>query len=348
MIEPEANPPLPPPPSTKTTVIRGDQEVKSVTFVTEDDGRWFRLLNSLIDSGVWGQLSRPEKSVLPVIARHRRDSDGTSLPSLEVLMEHAGESRASVYRATAKLLERGLIEKTTHGAWIVFPGRPFAGRGKRPSDLTPETPRWRPSRPGDDPSHPRDKPSQAGDSRFRDLDRDVGDTAAPTDQAGGDGGGDLVELVSRAQKQLSRDEVLAMLRRHPAQAIRDAIDNALLDRSRNNIRKDFRRHCWNTLKHGYGLFGELRRRREQEQMDAMATRLHALVQPLMTPEHLGLFSAAWLPRNCPQLNPGHLVRAGAVSEAELAMGGQDVLELLIGRAERVLAERDRTPAGRAP
>ncbi len=298
-----------------TTVIRGDQPVLHVTFAQPDDGRWFRLLNSLIDSGAWGRLSDSACRTLVVLARHA-SADGTSLPSLATLKEQAGLSKSAVYEALKELAagDRPLIRKIPTGrAWELFPGRPFARRGLpgrgTPTPTTPASgrPFLSPQSATVDPpadgrgcqsagagaeSAQPDRKSATADLLLRPdldlvVDRSVFDESG--DVGVGDDVGGVDEEAARRLQQIGvkRVAISDLVRRNGAEAVLTALANTEYKVGVRQIKTTPRQYFFNSLSNRYPLFAEVER--QQAALDA-AKALCAKVSPHMTKADLQLIT----------------------------------------------------------
>lgn len=118
--------------SEHTTIIRTDYE--PTIIVQQDDGRWFRALNWLNDSGIWAALPPTHKAVMWPLHRHR-GPDGLMVQPLSLIGREAGLGRSATYEAIQGLLAHpaGLLAR--HGSvFIVMPGRTFAGRPSATAD----------------------------------------------------------------------------------------------------------------------------------------------------------------------------------------------------------------------
>lgn len=119
-----------------------DQRVDITIAPIENDGRWFRVLNWLIDSGVWASLSDHARSMLTVLMRHRGADglvrfDPRAVPSpIEYMGWQAGLSRSGAYRALTILREHptGLLAVVAPQVWEPLPNRQWAGRSADPPD----------------------------------------------------------------------------------------------------------------------------------------------------------------------------------------------------------------------
>lgn len=302
MIDPVSNQPAPaaPAPQQHTTVITGDQPVAQVIFAAPaDDGRWFRLLNSLIDSGAWGRLSDSACRTLVVLARHA-SADGTSLPAMATLMAQSGLSKSATYEALKELAagDRPLIRKIPTGrAWELFPGRPFARRGRPGREAAERTPP--PGRPflsaGADPpdggeSAGADKQSAAAEKESATADvllrRQTQDVVVDTfDDDDVD-----AELVRRLEQiGIRRGDVPDLVRRHGLRSVETAAANTEWKRDAREIRTTPRQYFFTALKSGFPLFAEVERKQQREtQAEEAARLLCRTVRPLLNEQQLAL------------------------------------------------------------
>lgn len=271
-----------------TTVIRSDQEVASVTFAPRDDGRWFRILNSVIDRGEWAALSNAARNVLVVLARYA-GQDGTSFPDAAALKSASGLSRSAIYEALGELERNAeLIGRGPGGrGWVIFPGRTFATRAPhaaRDVGRSPSAPadslhelRRRQSARLDESSATVDKSSAPADSpsELR-LRQDVVDRvlSVPT------GGGAMEEtddddefkraLIQRliSEGRFARIDAERFVEAHGEKQASDALENALYEHRHGRIRKSIRAACWHFATRGMPLFdhvaSELEARRATE------------------------------------------------------------------------------------
>lgn len=112
------------------TCISSDAPVE-IRIDAADDGTWFRVLNWLIDSGVWASLARSEMSLLGVLLRHR-NQDGLVLGlSIDHLARLAGLKRSQAYASLAALASHpaGLLaHDKRRSLFEPLPGRCWATR----------------------------------------------------------------------------------------------------------------------------------------------------------------------------------------------------------------------------
>lgn len=112
------------------TCISSDAPVE-IRIDGADDGTWFRVLNWLIDSGVWASLARSEMAVLGVLLRHR-NQDGLVLGlSIDHIARLAGLKRSQAYASLAALASHpaGLLaHDKRRSLFEPLPGRCWATR----------------------------------------------------------------------------------------------------------------------------------------------------------------------------------------------------------------------------
>jgi len=255
----------------RTTIIRSDQEVASVTFAPRDDGRWFRILNSVIDRGEWAALSNAARNVLVVLARYA-GQDGTSFPDTAALKASSGLSRSAIYEALGELERNAeLIGRGPGGrGWVIFPGRTFAmrapqapGAGARhqsaPADSLHEL-RRRQSATADEESATADKLSAPADSpsgfRLRQEDIVVVDHCS-TPATGPNDDDELKRgLIERliSEGRFGRIDAERFVETHGEKQAADALENALYEHRHGRIRKSIRAACWHFATRGMPLF----------------------------------------------------------------------------------------------
>jgi hypothetical protein len=335
-----------------TTVINSDQAVVEVRFAEPagvDDGTWFRVLNSFVDSGALAGLSPSATKVFLVLLRHAA-RDRSSLPSREAIMRLADVSKSQLSFAIAELEARGdlprdverryaklgrrpvrLIRRLPHGAWEVFPDRPFAGRKDtppppgKPPDSGPWENRTSTDRGVEDPVEATGNPArivEKPDLLLRRRDRDVD---------GGDGG--VAALVAKSRGQLSERDVRAMLAKgHSLEAIGDAIANALWKQPKG-LRTNVRAYTWHCLSQGYGLFSEVREARTKKAARPPAEQLLDIMRPRLAqadPATRDLLSNAFG-------DAAMTIARGGVTPAELVkLGADEVFDLVVKRARERL------------
>lgn len=289
-----------PAPPEHTTVIHSDQQIASVTFV-EEDGRWFKVLNSVIDSGEWASLSDAARNVLIVLARHA-NSEGSSSPSLASLMHCSGLSRPGVYKALkelsagSKLIARSEVTK----AYGLFPGRPFASRKRSANPEKAPAPvstpvdhlheqRRKLSTPVDGVSTRVDKLSTPVDPLLiqekREEDEDVGGIArrVASVESDDDGRGDAARrLVSEAR--MADSEARNFIDRFGPQRCIDALENALYRKRSGTLKGTLKGYCWTSAREGYGLFTEVQQERQNAEFDRCARLLSETLNLHLTRE----------------------------------------------------------------
>lgn len=274
-----------------TTVIRSDQQVASVTFAPRDDGRWFRILNSVIDRGEWAALSNAARNVLVVLARYA-GQDGTSFPDAAALKSASGLSRSAIYEALGELERNAeLIGRGPGGrGWVIFPGRTFATRAPQAGARSPSAPadslhelRRRKSARLDEPSATVDESSAPADSpsefRLRQEDIVVVDHCStpaeiPTDDDEFKRG--LIErLISEGR--FGRMDAQRFVETHGEKQAADALENALYEHRHGRIRKSIRAACWHFATRGMPLFEHVAKELDARQAVDAARELREIL-----------------------------------------------------------------------
>lgn len=116
-----------------------------ITIETGDchDGRWFRVLNAMIDDGTAASLRGDALLVLLTHLR-LRESDGRSRITIDELATRLNRHRATIFRAHDQLAAHQPILLLRHAdaLWEPLPGRHFAGRhsGDPPDSRSAATP----------------------------------------------------------------------------------------------------------------------------------------------------------------------------------------------------------------
>lgn len=100
-------------------------------FAEDDDGTWFRLINSLITSGLWATLRNETRAVLPVLSHLGRENGTALIDNNSILLSLAGVSESGWDRARREMLQHQLIEQVRPGCYRLFPGRPVWNRTPR-------------------------------------------------------------------------------------------------------------------------------------------------------------------------------------------------------------------------
>ncbi|MEM8875686.1 MAG: hypothetical protein AAGD32_15680 [Planctomycetota bacterium] len=117
-VDPEYVDPDIPEPETHRTYIESDQPV---VFMTADEAgtkssRWFRVMHSLIDTGMWAQMGPSARAVYLPLAKKAAFSETyvceVSYPELSKL---SGISVRQCYRGIADLKAMQLVAQTRHG-----------------------------------------------------------------------------------------------------------------------------------------------------------------------------------------------------------------------------------------
>ena len=274
-----------------TTVIRSEQAVASVTFAPSEDGRWFRMLNSVVDRGEWASLTNAARNVLIVLARHA-GPDGTSCPGTAAIRSASGLSKSAVYEALAELeREAGLIERDAGGrGYLLFPHRPFAARtgnrqprsGESATAESLHEQRRRLSATADQKSATADKLSATADSPKSKRDLEGDEEGAPRkNQTENDGGGgdDFKAAMKRltGEADMSADEASRFLERFGLSMAVDSLDNALWRKRAGKLSGPVKAYAWHAAQKGYGPFREVRAEREAAEVDAAARELKGIL-----------------------------------------------------------------------
>lgn len=128
-------------PSRHTTTITSDSPVR-VEVHTECDGRWFKLLNWLVDGGIVAELHAAAISLLLVYSRFA-DHAGLSAPADADVLRLSGLSKSGFHKARAELVGHpaGLLRRAG-SAWAVCPGRPFRGLQGVSTPVDKRPPPW--------------------------------------------------------------------------------------------------------------------------------------------------------------------------------------------------------------
>jgi len=272
-----------------TTVIRSEQAVASVTFAPSEDGRWFRMLNSVVDRGEWASLTNAARNVLIVLARHA-GPDGTSCPGTAAIRSASGLSKSAVYEALAELeREAGLIERDAGGrGYLLFPHRPFAARtgnrqprsGESATAESLHEQRRRLSATADQKSATADKLSATADSPKSKRDLEGDEEGAPREnQTGNGGGGEISEALKRLTDDggMSPDEARGFVARFGAAMAVDSLDNALWRKRAGKLSGPVKAYAWHAAQKGYGPFREVRAERESAEAEAAARELKSIL-----------------------------------------------------------------------
>lgn len=294
-------------PREHTTVIRSEQAVASVTFAEPDDGRWFRVLNSVIDRGEWASLTGAGRNVLIVLARHA-GQDGTSCPDSAALRQASGLSKSALYEALGELERKAeLIRRGPGGrGWVLFPRRPFATRKPQPPSqpgvLGQSAPadslhdlRRRRSAPADLESATADTQSAPADSPFDETEtRDIVNSAprvrphpaAPKTSIDDDDEVSVAEAAERliAEGGFNRKESERFLDRHGVGLAMDSLENALAEKRSGKIRKSVKAACWYFAGRGFALFDHVAKERESRVAAVAARALKGILDEHLAPE----------------------------------------------------------------
>ncbi len=127
-----------------TTTIHTETAPTKITVELGGDGRWFKVLNDLIDDGTAAALKGDGLLLLLIHLRHR-GPDGFSRLTIDDLCRHSQRHRSTVFRAhdqlqTAKPM---LLKRVGDAIWEPFPGREFMGKRSQscdPPSRSPATP----------------------------------------------------------------------------------------------------------------------------------------------------------------------------------------------------------------
>lgn len=113
---------------THATIEHDASQAVTITVSpSASDGRWFRVLNWLIDSGAWARLTPSQMALLGVLCRFRGD-DGFSAVATDDLVRLSGVGRSQTFVAIRDLITAGLLAKRSVGVWHVMPGHDWARR----------------------------------------------------------------------------------------------------------------------------------------------------------------------------------------------------------------------------
>ena len=345
-----------------TTVIRSEQAVASVTFAPPEDGRWFRVLNSVVDRGEWASLSPAASKVLIVLARHA-GQDGTSFPDSAAVEAASGLKRSAVYKALAELeREAGLIERDAGGrGYRLFPHRPYAARlphrsrGESTSVDNLHELRRKQSTGVDDSSTIVDKKSTSVDSPKSKRDLEGDEEGAPREnrtaresENGGGGGGDFRAAMKRltGEADMSEDEASRFIERFGLSMAVDSLDNALWRKRAGKLSGPVKAYAWHAAGKGYGPFREVRAEREAAEVEAAARDLKSILDARLSRDEAARVAAVF--GSCRRAIGFGVVAARDVRTRD----GADVARLVAAAAEacdghhpsqfkRVLAEARR-------
>ena len=110
-----------------TTIIRTDYEPRII--VQEDDGRWFRVLNCIMDDGTAASLPGEAFFVLMAHLR-RRDANGLARWTVDQISKYTKRHRVTVFRAHEALTAAKpmLLKRHSDSVWEPLPGKRFAGQ----------------------------------------------------------------------------------------------------------------------------------------------------------------------------------------------------------------------------
>jgi len=289
-----------------TTVIRSETAVASVTFAPAEDGRWFRMLNSVVDRGEWASLSPAASKVLIVLARHA-GPDGTSCPGTAALMSASGLKKTALYKALAELeREAGLIERDAGGrGYVMFPNRPFAARTGNRQVLSGESAnaeslhdlRRRQSARADSFSANAEKESANADSPKSKRDLEGDEEGAPRkSQTAHDGGGDDFRSAMKrltGEAGMSSDEASRFIERFGVSMAVDSLDNALWRKRAGKLSGPVKAYAWHAAGKGYGPFREVRQEREAAEVDGAARLLKSILDAHLTRDEAACVAAVF-------------------------------------------------------
>jgi len=96
-----------------THIIKTDSPVN--VQIGEQGGYWFKVFNSVIDSGIWARLTPVAAKVLMVLARNVNDEtrqgsgDWLAWPKISTIAELAGITERKTYTAISRLQDAGLV-----------------------------------------------------------------------------------------------------------------------------------------------------------------------------------------------------------------------------------------------
>lgn len=84
------------------------------------EASWFHVFRSMVDNGDVAKLGPYSTTVYLVIKTYANYSTGTAFPSIDLIVEKSGISRAQVIRALSALETAGYISKALHGRHNVY------------------------------------------------------------------------------------------------------------------------------------------------------------------------------------------------------------------------------------
>jgi hypothetical protein len=321
-------------PQVHTTVIQSDAPFR-IEVGAADDGRFFRLLNHLIDSGLWARLSDASRAVLPVYARHA-NRDGLAWPSVDSLIAASGMKRSACYAAIAELRRLGLLileaeggrRQTSTYRVAAVPNRP-----PRRTEDSPESAQLDTSvRPGGRSVHPGGLPSLYLKKTIEPDELNQTAAAAPrtrrlpTPPAPADEHEAAAALLRSEEFGFGEREAKALVETGGPRHVRDMVDNVRYLKRAGKLQKTPKRYLRSAIRGGYGLYQEVEAQRMNELYRRLTARLDAVCRPRLTGETSELLERAFK-------DPATTVRRGVLSIEELEDQDDDaVWATLISRA----------------
>lgn len=310
------------------TMISSDEPV--AISIGGGDGTWFRVLNWLIDSGVWASLSRSELAILGVLLRHR-NQDGLVLGlSIEELGRLAGISKSQSYAAIASLRShpaRLLAHDKRCSLFEPLPGRTWAARrsgappGLAPpfretvqlSEIPESIPAGRNIAPPLLPVPPLLRSEEKRDQKAAASAR-LPEPRDPDE-----------ERIAAAAALLRREgieepEAIALARSAGYETVRRVIANADELAERKQIRSSRRAYIANGVRAGYSLYEPLERK--------LADELKAKVAGIVDDELRDELSERDL------ASSRSIVRSGLISVAEIRdLAGAEIVKRIAARVK---------------
>lgn len=332
--------PTQPAPTLHTAHVTADQPIAGIQVIFGDaaDGKYFRVLNALIDQGVWASLTDRARNVLVPLLRHA-NKDRLAWPSIATLMQATGLRKTAVYDALADLIAAGVLEEVESGTR----GRSATYRVLAAATIPPRRNQL------NDESAAAERDSAVADTVFRrggisttyrkkttEHTNEENETAAtgiaarrPAAMRPADGFAAAVALLRREGFGEREAKRLAELGGY--QHVRDMIDNCNVLERRGKLKHGKGRggrmvYLRNAIRGGWGLYHEVERKRMEELYAPLIARLIAVVRARMTPETEALLSRTFG-------DAGQTVRRGVLSLEELQGYDDDALwETLLSRA----------------
>ena len=305
----------------------------TVTVRPTDDGRWFRVLNWLVDAGYWALLPDAQRNVLIVLARHRRE-DGLSAAGLDALCAGSGLAKPTAYKALAGLLAHkpALVRKHGPELWELFPDRPFATRRRLSVDTAESPPRESSLCTENQVSRQRllAPPLSSHSSPPARSERETTTTDAGSRARRGEGRDETDRVVALLEREgFAAGDARRLVATGGAARVRMVLANAE-HLARAGKLRNRRGYIAKGIREGWSLFAVVEKRAAR----ALAEKLSPLMQegrwPL-TPHQTERISRQF--GGGTQQPTLGLVRAGVVSEAEI--NELDALELVGVIAARV-------------